>query len=522
MTTRRRTFLGYLASLPVVASCADDGVRFGPEEAPPAPPTLPAAPFALGVASGDPDASSVILWTRLAPDPSNGGGMTDRDIPVIWEVAHDEAFEELAQWGWSWATPAFAHSVHAEARGLDADRWYYYRFRIGDAWTSPTGRTRTLPKAGRRVDAFRVVSASCQNYQAGYYHAHRYLADEGADLVTFLGDYIYEGAGRDDLVRSHDSGRLETLDDFRNRYGLYKLDADLQAAHAACPWVVTWDDHEVSNNYADLNFEADVATSEAEVRRAAYQAYYEHMPVRLAPPADFVDWDIYRSLEVGRLLEVFVLDTRQYRSPQACGGEVGPICDEVNDPARSFLGEAQRQWLLDGLRASDAQFKVIAQQVMFGSLTVNDSIVNPDQWDGYAADQQALLDLFHDEAIENVIVLTGDIHSAGFIDLHVDKNDVLSPKVGQEIITTSISSGGDEASGAAALGPAAEILIDHIQYFEPAQRGYTVIDFDPAGVTVQYRYVSTVTAPEATLADARVYRIDAGTLATERLDEGEG
>ncbi|MEO7548184.1 MAG: alkaline phosphatase D family protein, partial [Ramlibacter sp.] len=238
-----------------------------------------ADPFSLGVASGAPATGSVVLWTRLlAPDLA---GLAGGPVAVQWEVAHDTRFSRIAQRGETLAQPELAHSVHVEVPGLEPDRWYFYRFIAGDA-VSATGHTRTLPEPGAQVRRLRLAYASCQRWEHGYFSAWRHMRQEEPDAVLFLGDYIYEYAGASNPVRTPTGGWADSLESYRRRYALYKSDAGLQAMHAACPWLLTWDDHEVQNDYAGQHpgynggAEPERAGGFAARRAAAYQAYYEH------------------------------------------------------------------------------------------------------------------------------------------------------------------------------------------------------------------------------------------------------
>jgi alkaline phosphatase D len=304
-------------------------------------------PFQLGVASGDPAADGFVIWTRLAPDPVGGGGMPAEPVEVVWQVAHDETFERIVREGKTVATPDWAHSVHVEVEGLEPDRWYFYRFQAGDE-ISPVGRARTFPAPESAAARMRFAFASCQHYESGLYTAYEHMLGEDLDLIAHLGDYIYEGAtSRGNTVRKHNSKEIETLDEYRNRHALYKTDELLQAAHAACPWIVTWDDHEFDNNCAgDISEEPNVAREDYLRRRAAaYQAYYEHMPLRRSALPQGPDMQLYRKVSFGSLAEFFVLDTRQYRTDQPCGDGNKPPCDDVYDPQATLLGEAQEKWL---------------------------------------------------------------------------------------------------------------------------------------------------------------------------------
>ena len=280
-------------------------------------------PFKLGVASGDPLPDGVVLWTRLAPDPLNGG-MPDKRVPVQWQVATDEAFANVVREGATFASPELAHSVHVEVGGLRPAGEYFYRFRAGSE-LSPVGRTKTAPAFGASVAEMNFAFVSCQQYEHGYFTAYRHMSEEDLDLVVHLGDYIYEYGPNQYVapggnVRTHVGPEIVSLSDYRRRHAQYRTDEDLQAAHAAFPWAVTWDDHEVENNYADEIPEGGQSVEAFILRRAAaYQAYYEHMPLRRTSVPSGPDMQLYRRLTFGNLAEFNVLDTRQYRDDQAAG-----------------------------------------------------------------------------------------------------------------------------------------------------------------------------------------------------------
>src|SRR5262245_30600059 len=321
------------------------------------PPTFDKNPFSLGVASGDPLPDGTVLWTRLAPEPFAGGGMPDKWFQVRYEVAKDEAFRQIAATGVTGAEPENAHAVHVDVRGLEPSRWYWYRFKVGDV-ESPVGRTKTAPPFAQAQSELRFAFASCQNYTQGLWPAYRHMAEEELDLVVHLGDYIYESGAQTGARPHFPAFEIRTLDDYRTRHAQYKLDSNLQAAHAAFPWILTWDDHEVENNYADENSTENVPADVFLARRAAaYQAYYEHLPLRKSNRAHGPDLQLYRRVELGRLARFHVLDTRQYRDLQTnCAGEtlVDGYCATATDPGRTILGEEQEQWLQKGLDKSDA------------------------------------------------------------------------------------------------------------------------------------------------------------------------
>ena len=507
----RRTFLtaSALAALAASAGCADDkaespaggtGATAGTTTTLPVP-ELGGDPFTLGVASGDPLPGSVILWTRLAPQPDAGGGMPPDDVPVIWEVAADDTFTTLAASGVSDATAAHAHTVHVDASGLEPASWYSYRFRVGK-YTSPIGRTRTAPAGGDAVDSLRFAMASCQSWESGFYNAWRDVAATELDLVVFLGDYIYEydlSKADDTTVRAGRGPECTTLDQYRDRYALYKSDPLLQAAHAHCPWVVTWDDHEVENNYAgDTSEDVGVAAGAFRTRRAAaYQAWWEHQPVRLEPPTG-PDFTIYRDFSWGALANVFMLDERQYRTDQACGDrtlDLSPACDEVNSPGRTMLGEEQERWFLDKLKESKSTWNIVGNEVVMSNVTVSGAVLNYDQWDGYPAERERIFGFLDENDIRNVVLVTGDIHLGGAA---AAEQVIGGTKkvVATELVGTSISSGGLLPEG---LDEIIKSAVPDLKYVNSAQRGWCHNVVTPDKWTAEFRVVTDNLVPESPL-----------------------
>ncbi len=477
-------------------------------------PDLPGDPFTLGVGSGDPLPTAIVLWTRLAPEPLSGGGMPDVEVPVTWELATDDTFGDLVASGTAVATPALGHSVHVDATDLEADTWYAYRFRVGDH-TSPTGRTRTAPAIDADVARWRFAVASCQAYQDGYWTAYPHLVDEpDLDLVVFLGDYIYESGINEEAVRQHNSDEVITLEDYRNRYGLYRSDENLRAAHAACPWVVVWDDHEVDNNYAGLVPEDGAPVGPdafAERRAAAYLAWYEHQAVRLDPP-EGADLMIHRSFRWGGLAELFALDSRQYRSDQACGDatlDMEPACEESLDPERTMLGTEQEGWLIDGLSASPCAWKVLANQVVLGDVRLGEAVINYDQWDGYPAARQRLLDAVVANDVTGLVVVTGDIHFSAAGDLRIDQADPAAPIIASEFVGTSMGSA-MAPNLVEAIAGFADLFPD-VHYSNAALRGYMLCTVTPELWTTDYRTVETTITPTSPIDTDASFVIEAGT-----------
>lgn len=445
---------------------------------------LPDGLFTLGVSSGDPTPDGFVLWTRLAPDPLAGGGMPDIDVPVRWQVALDPSFAQVVADGEVSTSSSVGHSIHIDVTRLAPDQVYHYRFTTGGQ-VSPVGRTRTAPPAGAPVDHLRLAVASCQSYTNGYYGAWGAVVADQPDLVVFLGDYIYEG-GPGSGVRRHNSAEIKTLVDYRNRYALYKSDPLLQAAHATAPWVVTWDDHEVENDYAGLIPQDRADDPIFAARRAdAYQAYWEHQPLRndVSAPGS----SLYRSLQWGSLLDLLVLDGRQYRSDHPCGGaSIGVDCADRTDADRTMLGAAQRAWLQSQLASVQGQWTVLANQTVMTPMPIGTAF-NFDQWDGYPAERSQVLGWL--AQVANPVVLTGDIHCAGLGLLRDEAAG--SPTVGTEIIATSISSRSDTLP--------AEVLnsaiggLPQFGYFEARYRGYSRCDVTPDGWDIDYVTVDALT-----------------------------
>ncbi len=475
-------------------------------------------PFTLGVASGEPSHDGFVIWTRLAPDPLNGGGMTPEPVQVHWQVAKDEAFRNVLREGDAPAVAALGHSVHVELAGLEPESEYWYRFQVADA-VSQVGRAKTTPHQGKLSGELRMAFASCQHYETGYYHAYRDMVGRGQDVIIHLGDYIYEGAAIAGRVRSHLGAELNSLEEYRNRYALYKSDASLRAAHAHCPWIVTWDDHEFDNNYAaDHSEEANVDPVAFLERRArAYQAYYEHMPLRISQLPTGPHLQLYRSVSYGNLVQFHVLDTRQYRSPQPCGDGNKPPCDGVYSEGATMLGATQEAWLRKNLLQSTARWNVLAQQVMMARVDRNPTegvAWSMDQWAGYDMPRKRLLNWIAENHVSNPVVLTGDIHSNWVNDLRVDFDDSSSPTVATEFVGTSVSSGGD---GSDVRKDTEGVLRDNaFVKFYNAERGYVSCVIQPDRWISDYRVVSTVTQPEFTAQTRAEFVVQSGRPGAER------
>ena len=483
-------------------------------------------PFSLGVASGEPLSDGVVLWTRIAPEPLQGGGMPMEPVSVRWELADDDGMRRVIQRGETVARPELAHAVHVEVSGLDPAREYWYRFYVGGE-ASQIGRTKTAPSENAPLDRLRFGVSGCQNYEAGYYTAYRHLAEEQFDFVFHYGDYIYENRAR----TSDDPQRVVarelpvltdepySLDDYRNRYAAYKTDPDLQAAHRSAPFLMSFDDHEVENNWAGEHDQDGTPPAYFLLRRAsAFQAYYEHMPLRISSLPQGARMSMYRRFRYGTLAEVNVLDTRQYRTDQPCGGGRQANCTDALDPRLTMLGADQERWLFDGLRRSNARWNVLAQQVpmMRFDLSPDENVVLPnmDKWDGAVAARQRLFDVLQQNQVANPIVLAGDVHSNWAAELKSNFEDDNSATVGCEFVSTSITSRGD---GADQRTEAPQILAQNpYMKFHNDQRGYLSMEVTPDLWQTHFRIVDYVSRPGAPLRTRASFVVEGGVQALHR------
>ena len=525
--TRRRFLRGaaLIGAGALGAACSSDDGGDGASAESVAATTLPPVPelegdpFALGVASGDPNDTSVVLWTRVVIDPARtDGGVGEAPVPVAWELAGDEAFDRVVASGTEVARGESAHSVHAIADGLEPDGTYWYRFSIGET-ISPVGRTRTMPSAGKQPASgqFRFALATCQDFQGGRYAAWRDAAElDDLDAVVFLGDYIYElenlFTGPDgDTSRQYTSPVPKDLKGFRARYGQVKGDEQLQAAHAAAPFFATWDDHEVLNNY-------NVAV-DPELRAAAYQAWWEHQPVRLPPPENG-ELAVYRTLDVGGLIQLFILDTRQHSDEPPCPGDDGlgtvADCAERADDQRTMLGEDQRAWLLDGLAASETTWTALANPVLFAGLVAGETDEGTpqfymDTWDGFPAERAAIRSALAE--LDNPVILTGDYHASFVLDVNgpSPSGEASDPAAGDtvcpEFLVTAISS--------ILFSANYNDLNPQVRYFQ-AKHGYAVFTVTEDRFECEFRYVDDVWDANSTITVGPTWAVDAGEhVATE-------
>jgi alkaline phosphatase D len=473
--------------------------------------------FALGVASGTPTAGSIVLWTRLT------GELPAADVPVRWELAADESFKQIVASGEDSARADEAHSVHVQAGGLAPARWYWYRFTALGA-SSAAGRTRTAPAPDAAVPQLDFAVASCQRFDHGYWAAWRDAAQQELDLVLFLGDYIYEYASPPFArPRSHEGGVCLTLAQYRARYAQYRSDAALQAAHAACPWIVIWDDHEVENDYSALQGQLEGPVF-MQRRAAAYRAWWEHMPLpRALKPGDAGEATIHGRLDWGQLARLQWIDNRQFRDPQACPRPVRTgastvrlrDCPSLVAPGRQLLGAAQERWLAEGW-STEHPWNLLAQQTLMARASRDAPGDAPaagallpegrywaDGWDGYPAARERLLRVLHERRIPGAVVLGGDVHANYVADLRVSAADDRSPLVATEFCGTSISS-----RGAAQRDVDARLQHNpHLRYGRSDQRGYVRFRLRADELTADLRVVADVADPASAVASAARFAV---------------
>ncbi len=491
-------------------------------------------PFGLGVASGSPLPDRVMLWTRLVPETITGPLDVPLPVKLRWEVAEDEQFRKVVSSGEVTALPQLGHSVHVDAAGLAPDRWYWYRFQTADA-VSPVGRTRTAPAAQSMPGALRFAVASCQHWEFGHYAAHGHIANAGVDLVAFLGDYIYEW-GPYDLKHPELPRRTAasiSLAEYRNRYAQYKSDPKLQAAHLAAPWIVTWDDHEVANDYSGAHDERMGAAYLAR-RAAAYQAFYEHMPVRLhqlpAPGKAFANLRIYERYDWGSLARFHMLDDRQYRALHACqpaeGGSssvTNAACPERLQAGRSMLGAEQEAWLAQGMAQSPARWNFLAQQTLMAQASQipvhkpGDGRFWTDGWDGYPDARDRLFADIARHRPANPVVLSGDVHTFYATELRRDFNRPVSaenPVLATEFCSTSITSSSRPQSRTdqyVAQNP-------HIRYGRSDRRGFILAELSPARLKASFIGLEDVQQPESRAEVLASFVVENGKAGLVRAD----
>jgi alkaline phosphatase D len=498
MTLTRRRFLGRAAPLGMLTLFPACG------ESEPNPSAAPAGlarnPFEHGVASGDPLADAVILWTRVTPPAEQMDS-----VDVKWRIGRDPELREIVASGSAPADPEADFTLKLDVGSLEPATTYYYDFAALGA-RSPVGRTRTLPLGA--AERARIAVLCCANYPAGFFNAYRLVAERAdLDLVLHLGDYLYEygngtfgdGSAIDRVPRP--DREAVSLDEYRQRHAQYKLDPDLQEAHRQHPFIAIWDDHEVANNaYRDgaANHQPDSEGDWSERKAAAMQAYFEWMPIRAPVPGQVER--VYRSFSYGDLFDLLLLDTRYERDARLSGN-----CDPTTlaDPSRRLLGAEQEQWLLSELSASQGRgtsWRLLGQQVMFAQLSnaAKGCVELPDQWDAYPFARQRLLQALQ-SGIDNVVILTGDAHSSWAFDIAADPFDPgqYASETGQGSLAVEFV-----APGVTSPGPGGDVqsLLDthpHLKFANLTRRGYVLLDVDAQRVRAEWYFVRSVAEPLA-------------------------
>lgn len=462
--------------------------------------------FRHGIASGDPQATAVMLWTRVTPPPGA------RSAEVRWEVAADAQMARIVRGGTVTTGPDRDFTVKVDARGLEPGRVYYYAFRSGGQ-RSAIGRTRTLPAA---IDRLRLASISCANYPAGYFNVYRILAArEDLDAIVHLGDYIYEfadgvyGDGKRLNRVPRPATESVTLQDYRQRYATYRLDPDLQEAHRQHPFVAIWDDHELANDAwrgGAQNHNPESGEGEWPARRAAaWRAYMEWMPIREQPGADIV---LYRSLRFGTLADLVMLDTRSLRDRQVAPDDLAGLAD----PSRRVLGAAQEGWLYDTMRASAAAgvtWRLLGQQVLFSTIVpAGRAVMFTDVWDAYRAERGRILDFLEHERARNVAILTGDLHSSWAFDVPRNPWGGYRPQTGVgslavELVCPAISSPGlMTPEQSQTIAPALRVAVPSVKFLEGQRQGYVLLDITREQLRADWYHVASVL--ERTTSEQRV------------------
>lgn len=484
---------------------------------------LPANPFTLGIASGEPGRDNAILWTRLAPQPDRAdGGMPPVDVAVHWEVARNADMSAVVQRGQSMASPDLAHSVHVELQDLEPNRHYWYRFATA-THQSPVGRTKTLPANTDPSSTIRFVTASCQNYTHGHFHAYAHMLAEQPDFVMHLGDYLYDTAFGETFRLHETDAPPRTLQDYRRRHALYKGDPQLQQAHAQLPFFVTIDNHDAVE---------DAEPGNASQRAAAYQAWYEHMPVRGYGGIGANTFELHRKISIGDLLQISLLDARQYRDTKApCTGPFDAdygfgnyreYCSIERSENRSMLGARQEQWLTEQLRNNRCAWNVIASPGPFLPFTYrhqDKDLHYIGAWDAYPANRRRAAAALRAAQHGHPLVLSGDVHSFWAVDgRQVERTSDRVPVV--ELVTSSIS-----ANWPAPLAqPVTNNLKTNPQvgFYEPGHRGYLLHTVQADTWTAQARGLDSVTDPESAIRTIAQFSIANGSPGFTLTSGGAG
>jgi len=530
---QRRDFLTGASQLAALMAWQNLFAKPARTKATPAPAvaswTAPLDTFSLGVASGEPMPDGFVIWTRLAPKPLQAdGGMPAQGVLVQWQVAADARFTQVVRQG-EWVTdPARGHSVHVQLEGLAPGRPYHYRFATGGQ-DSPIGHSRTAPALDADPGTLRFALASCQHFEQGYFTAHREMAATELDFVLFMGDYIYGGPVHWRQQQRRHAVRVEeeySLDLYRIHHASYKLDADLRACHAAHPWLMTWDDHEVRNDYdGDHDAEDGLSVQDFLKRRAtAYQAYFEHLPISPKRAPVGPDAAFYTQYQWGKLAQLWLLDTRQWRAAQACEAGIhapwhGRLlwqCTPTEAQERSMLGQTQERWLADTLASSTSAWRLIAQTTQLspsGFGTPFGPLQYADGWDAFPAARERLMAAIAQPRVPDVVVLGGDVHRHVAANLRQRPGDASSPIIASEIVGSSVTSRG-----------LSEVLNQWMRRSNPDilhsrsdQRGFAVIDINAKRLRCDFRATAHPVRPDASFHTQASFVIDRGVPGLRKL-----
>lgn len=476
-------------------------------------PVFAADPFTLGVASGSPTPYGMTLWTRLAPSPLEpAGGLDPVALPVRWELAADEGLQQTIASGTAIARPELAHSVRVQVGGLEPGRHYWYRFTAGDA-QSMTGRTKTLPDPYQPLSELRFATASCQHFEQGLFVAYDHMIADDVDFIIHLGDYIY-GVSRGDFRDHVDKEEPETLEQHRRRHAQYKTDPSLQRAHASFPFFTVLDNH-------DALKDVDLDPTALAKRAAAYQAWFEHMPMAGGYTPGGASIHTHAAADFGDLLRLTILDTRQFRDNEDICRDLAdpdfgftiyrPACDPVEEASRSMLGAAQEAWVAHQFRTSEQRWNALASTVLFSPFAMhrnNDIYRYESSWDYFPANRRRVIQAMQAAQLANPMVLSADIHSNWAIDIKADPDDPESATIGTEMLATSIASGwppplDDPMRHNLANNP-------HVHHYEGAERGYLLHHVTPSTWTTEMRVVDDITTSDAKISTQARFVVEDG------------
>lgn len=429
-------------------------------------------PFTLGVASGDPLTSQVIIWTRVESNESKP--------KIKYQVSETDNFNKLITEGDTYTNSDKDYTVKVDIKGLKSGKTYFYRFLYNNQF-SETGKTKTLPI---NTNKFKIAVTSCQHFSDGYFTAYDHILKDKPDLIFMLGDYIYEYTRSPDRqARPDNSGYAKDLASYRKKYQTYLTDPSLRKARQNIPFVSIWDDHEVMNDYSGV----DLLKKDPQKLKDAYKVYFEYVPIR-----EIDNYRIYRNFKVGNLLEVFMLDGRQYRDENVCQERLAINFDctkKAHNEGRTYLGKEQKDWLIKGLEDSTTIWKVMGNNTAMLEISLWGNLFNFDQWDGFYAEKEELINTV-EKKVKNLLLVTGDIHT--FIDADIKHNGKV---IAKEVTATSVTS----------MNPTilklftwvVPLFLSHVKYIETTYRGYILTEFDTRKTNIYFYGLDTVLKPES-------------------------